>query len=139
MVPLGAGVGFVVAFPGVLLSRCCLGLSDLVLEVVKACHGVSAGSVFAVLMYSGDASGQSRCESSCCTDRADELLRLCVCIDILFLLGCENFRMKNPCSTSSAGTTGVSYLGDSIFSYVCWSELRRPDCHYCSDQNGGLS
>ena len=61
-----------------LLSRCCLGLSDLVLEVVKACHGVSAGSVFTVLMNSGDASGQSRCESSGCTDRADELLRLCV-------------------------------------------------------------
>lgn len=30
--------------------------------------------------------------------------------------------MKNPCSTSLAGTTGVSYLRDSIFSYTCRSE-----------------
>nr|DAM72821.1 MAG TPA: hypothetical protein [Herelleviridae sp.] len=30
--------------------------------------------------------------------------------------------MKNPCSTSLAGTTGVSYLRDSIFSYQCRSE-----------------
>ena len=61
-----------------LLSRCCLCLSDLVLEVVKACHGVCAGSVFAVLMHSSDTASESRCESSGCTDRADELLRLCV-------------------------------------------------------------
>ena len=61
-----------------LLSRCCFGLSDPVLEVVKACHGVCAGSVFAVLMHGSDATSQSRCESGGCTDRADELLRLCV-------------------------------------------------------------
>ena len=71
----GSGVNLAVV--GV-VSRCCLGLSDPVLEVVEACHGVCAGCVFTVLMHGGDATCESCCESSGCTDRADELLRLCV-------------------------------------------------------------
>lgn len=90
-------------------------------------------------MNSSNATSESRCESSGCTDCADELLRLCVYRYSLSVDVGMGHDTKNPCSTSLPGTTGVSYLRDSIFSYVCWSELRRPDCHYCSDQNGGLS
>ena len=71
----GSGVNLAVV--GV-VSGCCLRLSDPVLEVVEACHGVCAGGVFAVLMNSSNATSQSCCESSGCTDCADELLRLCV-------------------------------------------------------------
>ena len=71
----GSGVDLAVV---ALLSRCCLGLSDPVLELVETCYSVCAGSIFIVLMNSSNATSQSRCESSGCTDCADELRRLCV-------------------------------------------------------------
>ena len=118
-----SGVDFAVV---ALLSRCCLCLSDPALELVEANHSVCAGGIFTVLMNSGDTASESRCESSGCTDCADELLRLCVHKYSLSVGVGMGHDMKNPCSTSLAGTTGVSYLRDSIFSYSV--SIRTGDC-----------